>query len=960
MKLIPLLVFVTVSIHAQTPNIEPSSAVVRHAGLEKRKLLEEKSLVNNVKFRNIGPTIMSGRAVDLEVNPIDPTEFYIAYASGGLWHTINNGQSFTPIFDKEDAITIGDIAVNWKNRNIWVGTGEANSSRSSYAGTGIYFSADTGKSWQYKGLPESHHIGKILLTPDPQVIIVGVLGHLYSPNKERGIYKTTDGGSTWKLTLYIDDNTGAADLFSDPKKPAILYACMWHRQRRGWNFTEGGKSSGIYKSTDNGDTWSLLTKEGSGFPTGEGVGRTGLAIYPENPDIIYAFLDNQNHGKDKTEKDTSRYDAKDLKGIDKTAFLKLDDKKLDDFLKSKDFPEKYNAENVKELVRTDSITPQEILEYINDANNSLFESPIIGAEIYRSENGGVSWTKTNTLDLKNLCFTYGYYFGKIFISPKDDKKIYVCGYPLVKSVDGGKTFLSIDGDNTHPDHHAVWINPDKDRHMIICNDGGVNITYDEGKTWFKANTPPVGQFYTVAVDNAKPYNVYGGLQDNGVWAGPSTNVNNNVWLEEGTYPFQNLMGGDGMQVQVDTRDNATTYTGYQFGFYYRINRNTGDTKPIKPRNDIGEPNYRFNWQTPIWLSKHNMDILYFGTNRFHRSMEKGANWKTLSDDLTSHDKTGDVPFNTIVAIHESPTRFGLIYCGTDDGHVWCSKDAGYTWKNVSAGLPAGLYVSRVTASAFSENRVYASVNGYRNDYFAPYVFVSENNGDTWKNISSGLPEEPVNVIKEDVKNQNLLFCGTDNGLYISVDRGNSWMGMNKNLPRVAVHDLVVHPRENELVLGTHGRSFYIASLKEIQQITDSFIQKTLFIFPLGDLTISKNWGKGAESFSEPAKPSVEIGYYSRFSGVMKIQIVSRKGNILKTFTDSAEAGLNYITYDVTLDSASVKKIEKENKITLKKAENENYFLPVGKYIVAIISADGLRVESPLEIKSAEKKSEPEE
>ena len=936
--------------------IRPTSSAERMSGISKRKSLEENSLLKNLKFRNVGPSIMSGRAVDLEVNPDDPTEFYVAYASGGLWYTTNNGQSFAPIFDNEDVITIGDIAVNWKTRNVWVGTGEVNSSRSSYAGIGMYLSVDSGKTWKYKGLPESHHIGKIILHPtNPDILLVAVLGHLFSSNKERGVYKTVDGGQNWRQVLYVDDTTGAVHMAIDPLNPEVLYASMWHRDRRMWNFVESGATSGIYKSVDGGNTWSLLTNEGSGFPTGDGVGRIGLAIYPGNGKLIYAVLDNQAHKTEDEKKDTSVIETKELKDISKENFLKLNDKKLNDFLKSNGFPEKYTATVVKDLVKNDSIKPEAVTEYLNDANNSLFNTPVIGAEVYRSDDAGVTWKKQNTDDLHRLYYTYGYYFGKIFISPLDSDKVVLCGVPLLMSKDGGKTFKSIDGDNTHGDHHAVWMSSKNDGHMIICNDGGLNISYDDGKNWFKANSPAVGQFYSVNVDMEKPYNVYGGLQDNGVWTGPSSNTGNARWLQEGQYPFKRIDGGDGMQVQIDSRDNATVYTGSQFGYYARINKNSGDASDIKPKNDLGEPNYRFNWQTPIWLSRHNQDILYLGTNRFHRALNKGIDMKTISEDLTLHDKKGDVPFNTITTICESPLKFGLIYIGTDDGLVWVSQDVGYTWKNLSASrnesevqLPRGLYTSRVTASAFREGTVYVSFIGTKMDDFNPYLFASEDYGNSWRQIGKDLPSEPINVVREDPKNENILYAGADNGLYVSLNKGKSFMAMNGDLPRVAIHDLVIHPRDHEIVLGTHGRSIYIAKLDEVQQLTDSLLQKPLFVFDLTNPTFNKKWGKKTNSFYESSGgPTLTISYYAKGSGIIKVTVKSEKGLHLFSLNDTAEAGLNYISYSLEMDSTIVRSFEKsvrdkkKNKaVIVKQADNRKYFLIAGNYSVELTDAGG--------------------
>lgn len=822
--LFTLTFLTTLTFLFSTAQIKASTADERLNGLKKRKLLDETSVLKDIKFRNIGPGIMSGRVVDIEANPADPTEFYVAYATGGLWYTNNNGQSLTPVFDKAETLNMGDFAVNWQTKEIWVGTGEANSSRSSYSGLGVYKSSDNGKTWQYLGLPESHHIGKILLHPtDRNVAWVAALGHLYSPNKDRGVYKTTDGGKTWKQTLFIDANSGAVDMDINPKNPNELYASVWYKERKAWDFVESGSSSGIYKSIDGGNTWQLITHAGSGFPHDKGTGRIGVAVYANDPQVIYATVDNQNHRPDTAKKNNNKnYVLNDFKNISKEDFLKLDDKKLDSFLIENNFDEKYRDSSVKELVRSGKIKSTAIYDYLFDANTALFETPIIGCEVYRSNNGGASWQKVNTKGLDfddrySVYNTYGYYFGKISVSPVNENKIIISGYKLVLSEDGGKTFKVVDKPSTHPDWHGVWINPNRDSNWVAGNDGGCNITYDNGKHWFKANTPPVAQFYAIDVDHAKPYNVYGGIQDNGVWYGASNTKETDQWNYESPNPWKNIGGGDGMQVQVDTRDNKTVYSGSQFGFYSR--KNTDSIRrgmSIHPQPDLGEQQLRYNWQTPILLSKHNQDILYFGTNRFYRSMNKGEKFQVLSGDLTNGKKEGDVPFGTLVTISESPLKFGLLYAGTDDGNVQVSKDDGYTWTLINKNLPKGLYVSRVVASQFAEGRVYVTLNGYRNDNFTPYLFVSEDYGNTWTLLGIDLPAESLNVVKEDPKNQDILYVGSDNGLYASFNRGKSFMTLG-NLPRVPVHDIAIQKTANEIVIGTHGRSIYIASIDSIHK-----------------------------------------------------------------------------------------------------------------------------------------------
>ncbi len=815
--------------------IKPTSAAERKAGLNKRKMLQNNSLLKDIAFRNIGPTQMNGRVVDIEVNPADPTEFYVAYASGGLWHTVNNGLSFEPLFEKEDVFSIGDIAVNWQKKIIWVGTGEVNSSRSSYSGNGVYKSTDNGKSWEYLGLPESQHIGEIILHPTNENITwVAAMGHLYSPNKERGVYKTTDGGKTWKLTLGIDENTGAVEMDINLQNPAELYACAWYRTRRAWDFNPCGSTSGIYKSTDGGDTWKLITQAGSGFPTGAAVGRCGVAVYQKNPQIVYAVVDNNAVKPDTAKKkiDTTKYAVADLKNISKQNFANLDNKKLDTFLLKNNFPKKYTAVGLKELIEKEKLKPTDVYNWLV-ADDGFQNAGIYGCEIYRSDDAGKNWKKVNTKDI-DVYSSYGYYFGKIFVSPVDENKVITFGTGIIVSTDGGKTFTGVDKDNTHGDWHSCWINPNKDSHWIAGNDGGCNITYDNGKKWFKSASVPAAQFYNIAVDDATPYNVYGGLQDNGCWMGPSKNGNDDSGFtfadekkepEPDEYTWKPIGGGDGMQVQVDTRDNKTAYAGFQFGYYFRSNTDVGkEPLLIHPMHDLGEPKLRYNWQSPILLSRHNQDVFYFGTNKFHRSLDKAANMVALSGDLTNGKKTGKVPYGTFTTISESPLKFGLIYIGTDDGNIQVSKDGGYTWALVTKGLPTDLWVSRVTASQYKEGRVYASLNGYRYDNFMPYLFVSEDYGITWKQIGTDLPAEPLNVIKEDPKKENIIYAGSDNGLYASFDMGKTFMDMGNNLPRVPIHDIAIQARENELVVGTHGRSIYITKLDSVYKAYDKMIK----------------------------------------------------------------------------------------------------------------------------------------
>jgi len=946
--LLPFLVF------SQT---SPTPAPARLEGQNRRQILQENSLVANVPFRSIGPSIQSGRVDDLDVSPTDPTHFYVAYASGGLWKTENNGQSFTPVFDDEMVMTIGDIAVDWKRNVVWVGTGEVNSSRSSYAGAGMFRSNDGGKTWQHRGLEETQHIGRVVLHPtDTSKLWVAALGHLYSPNAERGVFKTTDGGLTWRKVLFVDENSGAVDLVVDPQNPNTLYAAIWHRERRAWNLVESGLGSGIYKSTDGGENWTKVSTQTSGFPDGEGTGRIGLSFGVKvGKSIVYAVVDNQNRRPKTATEPSKELKKDDFRAMTVEAFLKLDKTKLKTYLQDNDFPEKYTADKVFEMVRNGEIKPNALAEYLDDANSLLFDTPVVGAEVYVSKDDGKTWSKTHDGFLDELFYSYGYYFGQIRVAPKNADELYVMGVPIVKSLDGGKTWESIGGDNVHADHHALWANPERPGHLILGNDGGVNISYDGGENWIKCNTPPVGQFYTVAVDMDKNYNVYGGLQDNGVWAGPHTYKPSVYWHDSGQYPFKSLLGGDGMQVAVDTSDNETVYTGYQFGNYFKINKKTGESTYITPKHDLGQPRFRWNWQTPIHLSSHNQDILYMGSNMLHRSLNQGKDWESISQDLTQGGIKGDVPFGTLTIIHESVLKFGLIYTGSDDGLVYVTKDGGNTWANISAGLPAGYWVSRVQASMFEKGRVYVSLNGYRQDNFEAMVFVSENFGETWQRIGTDLPTEPVNVIKEDPKNSNLLYLGTDNGLYISLDRGNHFMAMKKNLPAVAVHDLVIHPRENEILVGTHGRSLFLADVKELQQLTDSILEKNIYTFDVGKVKFRENWGGFRNAWAKsPNEPEIEWVVYSKDKGKLKITLLF--GDILlKTWENNVSRGLNYIEYHGEIEEKSVtafakrlnemKKKDEPSKI-MEAAENGKFYLRKGSYRI-VFEMNGEKRETKL-------------
>jgi photosystem II stability/assembly factor-like uncharacterized protein len=912
-----------------------SAAEVQEA-LEQKAKLTQNSTVKNIEFTNIGPTIMSGRVVDLDVNPNNTTEFYVAYASGGLWYTNNNGTTFEPVLDSSPTQNIGDIAIDWKSKTIWVGTGENNSSRSSYAGIGILKSSDNGKNWENMGLLDSHHISRIVINPNnANEIVVAVLGHLYSPNAERGIFKSTDGGKTWNKTLFVNNDTGFVDLAFSPNNFNVQYASSWERDRKAWNFVGNGVNSAIYKSTDAGTTWTKIS-DNSGFPEGEGVGRIGLAVYDDN--TVYAFHDSQfrREKKEKKKSDSKALTKDDFKTMSSSAFLALGDKELNTYLKTNGFQEKYRAENVKQLVRAGTIEPIDLAKYLENANSLLFDTPVIGAQVFKTTNGGKSWKKTHEDYLDDVVYSYGYYFGMIRVSPNNPDQIYIAGVPILRSQDGGKTFKSINGQNVHVDHHALWIDPNNPDHLINGNDGGVNISYNNGDNWIKCNTPAVGQFYAIYADEQTPYQVYGGLQDNGVWVGPNSYKASVKWHEEGQYPYKRIMGGDGMQVQVDKRNPNIVYTGYQFGNYFRIDRASGKQQYIQPKHDLGESPYRFNWQTPIHLSVHNQDILYLGGNKLHRSLNKGNDWEAISDDLTNGGKKGNVAYGTLTSISESPFQFGLIYVGSDDGLVHVTKNGGGDWQKISNNFPRDLWVSRVIASAHKKERVFVTLNGYRWDDFTSYIYMSDDYGQTWTSIANGIPASPVNVIKEDPANENVLYAGTDNGAYASLDMGKTWQPFHNGLPNVAVHDIVIQKQAKDILIGTHGRSIYKANIAVLQQIDETVASKPIHVFATKSVRSRSSWGSTWSKWLDARVPSKEIYFHTKQKGKVTVKVIAENGIVMNEDSVDADAGFNTWNYDVSVTEKARKKfLKKDEDASIPKKKNGAYYLPKGKYTIEV-------------------------
>ena len=927
MKKFLSIVLYTISYTLVFSQPSPSDAQSIINAYKNKETLTHSSRVKNIEFRNIGPTIMSGRVVALEVNPQDPTKFYVAYASGGVWYTDNNGTSFESISDDWPTQNIGEIAMDWGNGTLWVGTGENNSSRSSYSGIGILKTNADGSNWKNVGLHDSHHIGKILINPEnSDHVVIGVTGHLYSNNINRGVYVTKDGGENWNRTLYVDDITGIIDMSYTPGDFKIMYATSWEKDRKAWTFDEDGNGSGIYKSIDAGDNWTLISNNKSGFPTGAGVGRIGLAVFDK--DVVYAVVDNQNFRQSTKKEEDKGLTKESFIGMTLERFNEISVDDLKSFLRSNRFPSKYKPEAIKKKINEGELQPEDLYRYLVNANSELFDTPIIGAEVYKSIDGGSKWVKTHDSYLDGVYNTYGYYFGKIHVDPNNSEKIYTYGVPILSSDDGGKTFYRIGKENVHADHHDLWINPEKPGHLINGNDGGVNITYDDGENWIKNNSTEVGQFYAINVDYQKPYNVYGGLQDNGVWMGPHNAAVNKRWNMTGQYPWKGILGGDGMEIQIDNRNPNIVFTGYQFGFYSRLDLDSGKRKSIKPSHELGESPYRFNWQTPILLSPHNQDVLYLGSNFLHKSTDQGNNWENISEDLTKGGKKGNVPYGTITTISESPIKEGIIYVGSDDGLIHVTKNGGKTWKNISGNLPKELWVSNVFASNHDEKIVYLSLDGYRWDNFSPYLFKSKNYGKTWEAISSNLPDSPINVVIEDNVNEDILYIGNDHGVYISLDQGKTWEPFSNGLTSAAVHDLVIQEDEQHLLVGTHGRSIYLADISLIQDHDIDNQQADIRIFDIKDISFSERWGTKRSTDINYFDPNVKISIFSKTNKEATLQIINTNKDILFEESISLDLGFNFINYNLTVseDINSDLGVESQN--------GENY-LGKGTYVISI-------------------------
>ncbi|MBN1224236.1 MAG: hypothetical protein JXB23_13395 [Candidatus Aminicenantes bacterium] len=740
--------------------IRCTDPALRMQGFERHKAMIAESPYKDLEWSHIGPTNISGRCTDIAVVTPKGKNYgiYVATASGGVWKTENEGTTWTPIFESEASSSIGDIAIAPSDQNIvWVGTGEANIFRSSQCGSGIYKSEDAGKTWNHMGLADTLTIARIVIHPEnPDIVYVAASGHEWTDNEERGLFKTVDGGKTWEKVLFINDRTGAIDLVMDPSNTDILYAAMWQRIRLKWNdprVLKGYAESGIYKTTDAGKTWAPVN---SGLPAPQHRGRIGIDICQSSPNVLYALVDNYEIAREVTDEDRAN-----PYGVPSCGFIK-------------------------------------------------------GATVYRSNDGGTTWIQTSGLDSKMKPYmerhsgTFGWVFGQIRIDPNGPETVYILGVPLSVSSDGGKTFKQVPG--MHGDHHGLWIDPENSDYLVNVNDGGIVISYDKGKSWRQfTNNLPVCQFFNIAYDMDSPFRVYGSMQDHGSFRGVVTRNESGKGFR--AVEFEGAPGGEGSNQAIDpTNPNIVYWAGF-YGHLFRsdLNKPGDDTyKYIMPKVFAQEPKLRGQWLAPFIISPHNPDTVYHGLQYLFRSTNRGDTWERISPDMSSNiaSELGDIPYQTLFSISESPVKSGLIYGGTDDGKVHVTKDGGKTWKEIMKGLPNRKWVSRIQASAFEMSTVYMTQNGKREDDFKTYIWKSEDYGETWTDISQGVPLGPVNVIREDPFDKNVLYAGTDSGIYVSKDRGETWNVLGGNLPTVYVHDLIIHPRDNVIVIATHGRGMW--------------------------------------------------------------------------------------------------------------------------------------------------------
>lgn len=914
------------------PDVKPMPMRIRLDAWQKRQEMLAASPFQQLMWQSVGSEIQGGRVVDIEAPKSNPHELYIGYATGGLWRTTTEGEVMEPLFDFESSFGIGDFAVSDDGQTIWMGTGENNSQRTSYSGTGVFKSTDRGATWQNMGLHESHHIGRILIHPkDPDTVYVASLGPLYSQGGERGVFKTTNGGQSWTQILELDRYTGVIDLDMDPRNPDRMWAVAWDRDRRAWNMLESGPGSGIYATTDGGKNWSMIKS----MPHGETMGRAALAIAPSRPDTMYVFFDAQTGDEKQDMRDERQPDGnltlRRFRFLDDELLKQMDRTDLRVFL-ARYLPRGTNTSDVLEQIQEDKIGMADLETMMLQANPNVFNQQIRLGEVWRSDDGGKTWT-----DAAGRMGSHGgYYWNKITVDPTDHTKLYTTGLLLLKSTDSGETWTPIARRN-HVDHHALWIDPTNTDRMVNGNDGGPYISYDGGDSWRHFNNIAVGQFTTLALDNKTPYNIYGGLQDNGTMKGPSNHVSGQSSINN----WSAIGGGDGSMIQVDPRgDGRYVYIASQFGNFQFIDQETGQRRRVRPRGQ----GLRFNWLAPVLISPHHPDIVYIGSQKLHRSFDQGQSFTDLSDDLTKDLPNGDVPFSTLTQIAESPFQFGQIWIGADDGTIKYTPNSGFTWQDVST--PAkDRWVTRIIASKHEAGRVYVSQNGYRQDEWTAYVWRSDDYGKTWTSIVGNLPAEPVNTIREDPEDADMLYVGTDTGVYVTKDGGAKWWVLGGGLPTAPVHDVQIHERDREIVAATHSRSVWKLGLEPVQDLDEELMSTALKVLDLNAPTGAANWAyRRTADYSDGRlpEPMISFQFWSGSTGQATVEVVDSSGKIVKSMALAATPGYNFGQIGVQLKPAQKPGLNPPKKPTTpeealadpNKALRAQY-LPAGEYTLRI-------------------------
>ncbi len=828
-------------LHSGTKVVKNTDPVLRLKWYANHEVMKENSMFKNLPWQFLGPINVSGRMTDVEV--VQPKgknyTIYIAGASGGVWKTENEGTTWEPVFENKASTSIGDIAIAPSDQEIvWVGTGEANIFRSSQTGAGIYKSTDGGKTWEHMGLTDTNTISRIIIHPkNPDIVYVAASGHEWTDNTKRGLYKTIDGGKHWRNIKYINGRTGAIDLVMDPSDPDTLYVSFWQRIRQKWNdprIEKGYKWTAIYRTDNGGKDWTPVNK---GLPEAKYRGRIGIDLCRSKPNVIYAFVDNYKIGGNWEEGEIDSY-------------------------------------------------------------GRPTGGKIKGATLYRSDNKGNSWKQVseNNKFMENLSSTYGWVFGQVRVDPNNENKVYVMGLALNVSEDGGKTFKRLPG--MHGDHHGLWIDPDNSSYLVNVNDGGLAISYDGGKKFrtFPDNLPLV-QFFNVMYDMGNPFRVYGSVQDHGSFKAF-------VDLSKGRFniPAQKwdyAPGGEGSNHAIDPTNTNNVYSAGFYGTLMRTDIKNDITKIIVPRPKKGEAKYRGQWLAPFILSPHDPKVIYHGMNYLFRSKDSGETWEKISPDLSYNKASmkGDIPYQTIFTISESPLKLGLIYAGTDDGRAWLTRNGGKKWENITGKLPYRKWVSRIIASRYDTGTVYLTQNGKRNDDFTPYIWRSTNFGKTWESIVSNIPTGPVNVIREDPSDKNILYTGTDFGVYVSLNMGKNWHALMKEMPTTYVQDLVIHPEEDILIAATHGRGMYALDVRYIQEMAKIGFEKDLHLFKPECAKLPK-WKMWYWAGTKPGN----FGFWLNKEAKVKIEISGPEGKVVRTIKSTGTKGFNFVKWDLKPDN----------------------------------------------------------